>query len=107
MEYPESDDLTDDAEVVAHRAQAAAKLDQIVRQTKQALIDAGIDRFGWQAVGLLLGADAPNFGHSLPARTTGRCSFHRFMDLLLNDLRSLLDPRRPSADRRRANACCT
>jgi hypothetical protein len=38
----EPDDLTDD-DVVAHRTQAAAKLDQIVRQTKQALIDPGID----------------------------------------------------------------
>lgn len=38
----EHDDLTDD-DVVVHRAQAAAKLDQIAQETKQALIDADID----------------------------------------------------------------
>jgi hypothetical protein len=43
MDVPdEHDDLTDD-DVVAHRAQAAAKLDQIVQQTKWALKEHGID----------------------------------------------------------------
>ena len=44
MNFNDDDDLTDDeANVMAHRARAKAELDQIARQTKQALVEAGID----------------------------------------------------------------
>jgi len=43
METEESDDLADDDDVTDHRARATTMLDQIARQTKQALVEAGID----------------------------------------------------------------
>lgn len=44
MDTPdEHDDRTHDGGVRAHRARAKAELDQIARQTRQALTDAGID----------------------------------------------------------------
>ena len=41
--HDERDDLTDDDEVTAHRARAKDLLNEIARQAKRALHDAGID----------------------------------------------------------------
>ncbi len=40
--HDEPDDLADDCDVTAHRARAAAKLDQIAQQTQQMLAEAGV-----------------------------------------------------------------
>jgi hypothetical protein len=57
METEEAGDLIGDERVADHRERAAAKLGQIVQQTKQALIDADID------LGIIF--VIPSSGHSI------------------------------------------